>query len=176
MRNPEKRNLRKSILNLRHRLSGITKPLASLVLTNHYINLLPITEKSPERSPEPKHEGKNLKRPENAETEVIHIEVPDTIKNSKEWYPEGENLYKRLTDYRDSVLFFTTHPEVDYTNNLSERCCRNYKRKRQQMVTHRSQEAAENLCKALSILLTERFRGENLYAKTKEYFKGTSTP
>ena len=92
------------------------------------------------------------------------------------WYPEGENLYKRLVDYRDSVLFFTTHPEVDYTNNLSERCCRNYKRKRQQMVTHRSQEAADNLCKALGILLTERSRGVNLYAKTKEYFKGTSTP
>lgn len=86
------------------------------------------------------------------------------------WYPQGENLFKRLGKFYESVLLFMSHPEVEYTNNLSERNCRKYKRKKQQQVTHRSQEAAENLCKAMSILVTENSRGNNLYETTKQYF------
>ena len=58
-----------------------------------------------------------------------------------ELYPDGFNLFKRLRKYKHNHLLFLHHPEVDYTNNLSERCLRKFKRKQKQAVTFRSMQA-----------------------------------
>jgi len=41
------------------------------------------------------------------------------------YYPEGMNLMKRMKKYKNSYLLFLRRPEVDYTNNISERGCEN---------------------------------------------------
>lgn len=45
-----------------------------------------------------------------------------------EYYRKGINLAKELREYKDSMLFFLRHPEVDFTNNISERLGRSIKR------------------------------------------------
>lgn len=52
---------------------------------------------------------------------------------SKE-YLDGFNLQKRLRDYKAAHLYFLTHSDVDYTNNISERGLRKFKRKLKQAV------------------------------------------
>ena len=51
---------------------------------------------------------------------------------------DGYNLYKRLRDYQTDHLYFLSHPEIDYTNNISERQLRKFKRKQKQAVVLRS--------------------------------------
>ena len=46
-----------------------------------------------------------------------------------DYYRDGYNLQKRLHEYQESHLYFLRHPEVEYTNNRSERYCRKFKRK-----------------------------------------------
>lgn len=79
------------------------------------------------------------------------------------YYPEGFNLMKRLKEYKHNHLLFLYHPEVGYTNNISERALRKYKRKQKQAVTFRSNQSVEYLCNAMSILETRRLFGANLY-------------
>jgi len=67
-----------------------------------------------------------------------------------DYYRDGYNLQKRLYKYQDNHLFFLRHPEVDYTNNLSERYCRKYKRKQKQAVTFRSSKSVETLIWCIS--------------------------
>lgn len=56
-----------------------------------------------------------------------------TIKKNKSGVPK-EKLNKRLRDYQDNHLYFLSHPEIDYTNNISERQLRIFKRKQKQAV------------------------------------------
>jgi len=79
---------------------------------------------------------------------------------SKE-YPDGFNLQKRLREYQEDHLFFLSHPWVDYTNNISERELRKFKRK--QSVVLRSDCGGQHICDALSIIETSRMQHKNIY-------------
>lgn len=91
------------------------------------------------------------------------------------WYPNGYNLQKRLYEYKDATLYFINHPEVESTNNRCERLCRAYKRKKMQMVTHRSQKCAEALCNCLGILMTNRLQGNNMLLASQNIFMNDVT-
>lgn len=89
-----------------------------------------------------------------------------------EYYKEGYNLQQRLRKYRNEHLLFLRHPEVEYTNNRSERYCRKYKRKQKQAVTFRSQSNAEAFCDALSIIETGKLHGKSAYDTIRSIFEG----
>jgi len=78
------------------------------------------------------------------------------------FYPDGFNLYKRLRDYKFSTLYFLRHPEVDYTNNLSERELRKFKRKQKQAVVLRSSEGSQHICDALTIIESARLQHQGI--------------
>lgn len=56
-----------------------------------------------------------------------YISILDTSAGEYEKNPpakdfmDGYNLYKRLRDYQTDHLYFLSHPEINYTNNISER-------------------------------------------------------
>lgn len=81
---------------------------------------------------------------------------------SKE-YMDGFNLQKRLRDYQNEHLFFLTHSDVDYTNNISERGLRKFKRKQKQAVVLRSDSGGQHICDALTIIETARMQHKNVY-------------
>lgn len=78
------------------------------------------------------------------------------------FYPDGFNLYRRLGDYKFSILYFLRHPEVDYTNNLSERELRKFKRKQKQAVVLRSSEGSQHICDALTIIESARLQHQGI--------------
>lgn len=86
------------------------------------------------------------------------------------YYCEGYNLFKRMKEYRDNHLLFLHNPEVEYTNNLSERLLRIFKRKMKQAVTFRSSNSVTYLCEALGIIETGHARGDSIYQITKNAF------
>lgn len=79
------------------------------------------------------------------------------------FYPDGFNLYRRLGDYKFSTLYFLRHPEVDYTNNLSERELRKFKRKQKQAVVLRSCEGSQHICDALTIIESARLQHQGIF-------------
>ena len=78
-------------------------------------------------------------------------------------FMDGFNLYKRLRDYKDDHLYFLSHPEVDYTNNISERQLRKFKRKQKQAVVLRSDAGGQHICDALTIIETAKMQNCNVY-------------
>ena len=88
---------------------------------------------------------------------------------SKE-YMEGYNLQKRLRDYQTEHLYFLSHPDVDYTNNISERGLRKFKRKQKQAVVLRSDSGGQHICDALTIIETARMQNQNVYDTIKAAF------
>lgn len=79
------------------------------------------------------------------------------------WYMDGFNLQKRLRDYQNAHLFFLSHPEIDYTNNISERGLRKFKRKQKQAVVLRSDSGGQRICDALTIIETARMQNQSIY-------------
>lgn len=78
-------------------------------------------------------------------------------------YMDGFNLQKRMHDYQVDHLYFLSHPEVDYTNNISERELRKFKRKQKQAVVLRSDSGGQHICDALTIIETARMQHINVY-------------
>lgn len=78
-------------------------------------------------------------------------------------YLDGFNLQRRLREYQEAHLFFLSHPWVDYTNNISERELRKFKRKQKQAVVLRSVCGGQHICDALSIIETARMQCKNVY-------------
>ena len=78
-------------------------------------------------------------------------------------YLDGFNLQRRLREYQEDHLFFLSHPWVDYTNNISERELRKFKRKQKQAVVLRSDCGGQHICDALSIIETARMQCKNVY-------------
>ena len=62
-----------------------------------------------------------------------------------------------------SKIFFLSHPDVDYTNNISERGLRKFKRKQKQAVVLRSNSGGQHICDALTIIETARMQHKNVY-------------
>lgn len=88
---------------------------------------------------------------------------------SKE-YMDGYNLQKRLRDYQADHLYFLYHPDVDYTNNISERGLRKFKRKQKQAVVLRSDSGGQHICDALTIIETARMQHKNVYDTVEAAF------
>ena len=88
---------------------------------------------------------------------------------SKE-YMDGFNLQKRLRSYKANHLYFLSHHDIDYTNNISERYLRKFKRKQKQAVVLRSDTGGQYICDALTILETARIRHLNIYDTTINAF------
>lgn len=78
-------------------------------------------------------------------------------------YTDGFNLQKRMHDYQAEHLYFLSHPEVDYTNNISERELRKFKRKQKQAVVLRSDSGGQHICDALTIIETARMQHKKVY-------------
>lgn len=85
-------------------------------------------------------------------------------------YMEGFNLFKRLRSYQESHLYFLNHPEVDPTNNISERGLRKFKRKQKQAVVLRSNTGGQHICDALTIIETARLQNINIYDTVENAF------
>lgn len=85
-------------------------------------------------------------------------------------YMDGYNLQKRLADYQSDHLYFLSHPVVDYTNNISERGLRKFKRKQKQAVVLRSFTGGQRICDALTIIETARLQRKNVYDTVESAF------
>lgn len=79
------------------------------------------------------------------------------------YYPDGHNLYQRMMKYQKEHLYFIHHPEVGYTNNISERDLRKFKRKQHQATAFRSNESVAQLCNCMSIIETNRLYETNIF-------------
>ena len=86
------------------------------------------------------------------------------------YYPNGYNLQKRLREFKEDHLFFLKHPKVDYTNNISERGLRKFKRKQKQAVVLRSDSGGRHICDALTIIETARLQHKNIYSTIEAAF------
>lgn len=85
-------------------------------------------------------------------------------------YMDGYNLQRRLKEYQYSHLFFLSHPDVSYTNNISERGLRKFKRKQKQAVVFRSSSGGQRICDALTIIETARMQQKNVYDTVEAAF------
>lgn len=85
-------------------------------------------------------------------------------------YMDGYNLQKRLRDYQSAHLYFLSHPDIDYTNNISERGLRKFKRKQKQAVVLRSISGGQRICDALTIIETARMQHKNVYDTVESAF------
>ena len=94
--------------------------------------------------------------------QIIHIGLKEYRKHPpNEYFMDGFNLLKRMREYEDSTLYFLDHPQIDYTNNISESLLRKVKRKTHQATTFRSIDNLSYYCEGLSIIETSRIRNEN---------------
>ena len=85
-------------------------------------------------------------------------------------YMDGYNLWKRLNEFQKDHLYFLSHPGVDYTNNISERGLRKFKRKQKQAVVLRSSSGGQHICDALTIIETARMQHKNIYDTVEAAF------
>lgn len=85
-------------------------------------------------------------------------------------YMDGFNLQKRLREFQTEHLYFLSHPYIDYTNNISERELRKFKRKQKQAVVLRSDSGAQYICDALTIIETSRMQNRNIYDTVESAF------
>lgn len=85
-------------------------------------------------------------------------------------YMDGYNLKKRLKDFQNEHLYFLSHPNVDYTNNICERELRKFKRKQKQAVVLRSSSGGQHICDALTIIETARMQHKNVYDTVESAF------
>ena len=105
-----------------------------------------------------------------------YVSILDTASKEYEKHPpakdymDGYNLYKRLRDYQDNHLYFLSHPEIDYTNNISERQLRKFKRKQKQAVVLRSDTGGQHICDALTIIETAKMQHRNIYDAVEAAF------
>ena len=83
---------------------------------------------------------------------------------------DGFNLQKRLREFQTEHLYFLSHPYIDYTNNISERELRKFKRKQKQAVVLRSDSGAQYICDALTIIETSRMQNRNIYDTVESAF------
>ena len=86
------------------------------------------------------------------------------------YYKDGYNLYRRLDKYMENHLLFLHNPGVPSDNNLSERLLRIYKRKQKQVMTFRSFDSLDYLCRGMSMINLLRAKNENLYTNVAKIF------
>ena len=94
---------------------------------------------------------------------------------ASDYYRDGYNLYKRLRD-KENYLLFLHDMRVPATNNASERYLRDYKRKQLQAISFRSNQSIEDLCQSKSMLLKIRNSGDNVYDRIAQVFNSKREP
>lgn len=95
---------------------------------------------------------------------ILSVAAEEYLKHPPEKeYMDGYNLQKRLSEYQSDHLYFLSHPDVDYTNNISERGLRKFKRKQKQAVVLRSDSGAQYICDALTMIETARMQNKSVY-------------
>ena len=95
---------------------------------------------------------------------ILHLAAEEYTQHPPDRnYMDGFNLQKRMRDFQSDHLYFLSHPEVDYTNNISERELRKFKRKQKQAVVLRSDSGGQHICDALTIIETARLQNKNVY-------------
>lgn len=87
-----------------------------------------------------------------------------------DYYRDGYNLSERLRNYSDAHLLFLHDRRVPPDNNLSERLLRNFKRKQKQMMTFRSFESLDYLCRCMGVLASLSSQNQNLYKSVASLF------
>ena len=94
---------------------------------------------------------------------------------------KGYNLFVKLRDQKEHELRFLEHPEVDFTNNVSERLARSFKGGLRSQGTFREGPKSEEhnrsmqyRCDSLSDLETTRMQGGNVWTRAREVFKRSS--
>ena len=75
-----------------------------------------------------------------------------------------------LHHHRDDHLYILSHPEIDYTNNISERQLLKIKRKQKQAVVLRSDTGGQHICDALTIIETAKMQNCNVYDAVESAF------
>ena len=92
------------------------------------------------------------------------------------YYRKGYNLYKEMREYKDSVLLFLSDQDVDFGNNEAERNARKIKRHTVMSGSFRGKKnrSGEDYCACMSVMQTDRRKGEKIYSKTREYFRRTA--
>lgn len=83
---------------------------------------------------------------------------------------DGFNLQKRLREYQADHLYFLSHPNIDYTNTISERGLRKFMRKQKQAVVLRSDSGAQQICDALTIIEAARMQNGNVFDAVETAF------
>ncbi len=94
---------------------------------------------------------------------------------ASDYYRDGYNLYKRLRD-KENYLLFLHDMRVPATNNASERYLRDYKRKQLQAISFRSNQSIMDLCQSKSMLLKIRNSGDNVYDRIAQVFNSKGSP
>lgn len=87
-----------------------------------------------------------------------------------EYFKEGYNLYKRMSEEKERYTLFLHNPSVEPDNNLAERCARKFKRKAAQVMCFRSQDGVDWFCDGLSIIQSIKAAGKNLYESVTKRF------
>lgn len=123
------------------------------------------------------------RHPDNPKVKQFRKRYREILKQGKEEYSihppaesyrDGFNLCNRMCEYEASHLYFLINPEVHWTNNISERCLRKFKRKQKQAVVFRSMSGVRDYCNVLTIIETARLRNQNPYNVVRAIFeKGT---
>ena len=90
------------------------------------------------------------------------------------YYIDGYNLYKRLLEYKRNHLLFLYDKNIDPTNNLAERLLRNFKRKQRQVMSFRSYDGLDFLCRSLGIIAPVASHGKNLFESVSAFFAQSS--
>ena len=126
-----------------------------------------------------KKEGRMLSEEEIRDFSDRYDEILDLADKEYEdnppskYYRKGYNLSLELREYKDAVLLFLGHPDVDFTNNEAERTARKVKRHLAVSGTFRGKSniGGESYCEAMTVLQTDRNRGEPIREKVRGYFR-----
>lgn len=87
-----------------------------------------------------------------------------------EYFKDGYNLYKRMSEDREAYVLFLKDMSVPPTNNAAENAARKYKRKNAQVMCFRSEEGRDYFCDGLTIMESMKAAGENVYEGVLERF------
>jgi hypothetical protein len=108
---------------------------------------------------------------ENRYTQILKIAKDEyEYDPPSDYYKEGYNLYARMDAYMKNHLLFLHDKRVPSDNNLSERLLRIFKQKQKQVMTLRSFESLDYLCRSMGVLASLTSQNQNLYKNVSAIF------